>query len=55
MNSEQSYGDAIPGPVMMTQYDAIPDPVMTHDCAMSAKLQINNDESPKKLFPNLRS
>ena len=37
---------------MLTQYDAkmpISDPVMmTHDCAMSAKPQINNDESPKK-------
>ncbi len=48
--------DAILDPVMMTHYDAILDPVMmTHDCAMSAKPQINNDESPKKLFPHLRS
>ncbi len=38
MNSEQSYGDAIPDPVMMTQYDTIPDPVMmTHVFALSAK------------------
>ncbi len=48
--------DAILDPVMMAQYDAIPDPVMmTHDCVMSTKTQINNDESPKKMFPHLRS
>ncbi len=47
--------DTILDPIM-TQYDAILDPLMmTHDFAMSAIPQINNDESPKKLFPHLRS
>ncbi len=49
INSQHSYGDAIPDPDMMTQYDAILDPVM--DCRISPHWR----PPAYELFPHLQS